>query len=76
MAGEPNAPAETTTSFEAFTILNDWSAPGQDTGSFVNSTPTARLSLKFGKMSMIGYGCKVDHSLEDDACHVLTNPDL
>jgi len=45
MAGEPNAPAETTTSLDALKVLNDVSAPGQVTGSLVNSTPIARLFL-------------------------------
>jgi hypothetical protein len=76
MAGEPNAPAETTTSFEAFTVLNDLSASGQDTVSLVNSMPTARLSLWFGKVSTVGYRCKEEYPLEDDARHALANPDL
>ena len=42
MAGEPNAPAETTTSLDALKVLN----AEKDTGSLLNSTPIARLPLR------------------------------
>lgn len=46
IAGEPNAPADTTTNFEAATVTSSLLvAPGRNAASVVYSIPTARLFL-------------------------------